>query len=386
VTFHGLCDAYGNMSDESDAKLYGPVGTGRIRDMCLYGDKNRILQVLMNFISNSLKFTPPNGSVEVRVRCIGLEEDHRSLNRTSRNPSLQSRQTRDSQKARKKDRPPAQGMTRSSESSLLSSSTHSANGVIAQTSEPHVDPMLSINVAGTTKQIPQIATRRRSNSPPPLNTKTLMFDFEVEDTGPGIPEEQQKKIFEPFVQGDLGLSKKYAGTGLGLSICAQLANLMDGTITLKSTVGKGSTFTMSIPLRYAQERAASIASSNIRIHSSASGDIGQPIYDEMPRTPQRNEGPSDSSLQKQGLDVSRSSSIVDIPRIVGFSQPYVAKEAVAVMSHPKKGMNDLTNAESEAAKQGRKVRVLVAEDNQVNQEVVLRMLKLEDVYGEFGPN
>ena len=72
----------------------------------------------------------------------------------------------------------------------------------------------------------------------------------MEDTGPGIPEDQQKKIFEPFVQGDLGLSKKYGGTGLGLSICAQLANLMGGSITLKSVVGVGSTFAMVIPLRY----------------------------------------------------------------------------------------------------------------------------------------
>ena len=67
-----------------------------------------------------------------------------------------------------------------------------------------------------------------------------MFEFEVEDSGPGIPEHLQNKIFGPFVQGDLGLSKKFGGTGLGLSICSQLAGLMKGTINLKSELGHGS--------------------------------------------------------------------------------------------------------------------------------------------------
>ena len=47
VTFSGTNDAYGNSSEETEDKIYGPLGTGRIRDMCLWGDKNRILQVLM---------------------------------------------------------------------------------------------------------------------------------------------------------------------------------------------------------------------------------------------------------------------------------------------------------------------------------------------------
>jgi osomolarity two-component system sensor histidine kinase SLN1 len=94
----------------------------------------------------------------------------------------------------------------------------------------------------------------RAPTPPPPNAKTFLFEFEVEDTGPGIPEHMQQKIFEPFVQGDLGLSKKYGGTGLGLSICSQLAGLMGGNITLKSTPGVGTTFTLQIPLKYVKDR------------------------------------------------------------------------------------------------------------------------------------
>ena len=91
--------------------------------------------------------------------------------------------------------------------------------------------------------------RERSASPPPINARALLFEFEVRDTGHGIPLAQQQKVFEPFVQGDLGLSRKYGGTGLGLSICSQLASLMGGSISLQSEEGVGSVFTMQIPLK-----------------------------------------------------------------------------------------------------------------------------------------
>jgi osomolarity two-component system sensor histidine kinase SLN1 len=99
------------------------------------------------------------------------------------------------------------------------------------------------------KATPRVQVRERSPTPPPANAKPLIFQFEVEDTGPGIPEQLQGRVFEPFVQGDLGLSKKYGGTGLGLSICSQLASLMGGDISLVSTENVGTTFTMHIPLK-----------------------------------------------------------------------------------------------------------------------------------------
>jgi osomolarity two-component system sensor histidine kinase SLN1 len=376
VSFSGTTDAYGNSSDETEGRIYGPSGTGRVKDMCLWGDKNRILQVLMNFTSNSLKFTPPHGSVEVRIRCTGVAEDSGVSAFNGRHSSLQSKQSRTSRTSvSRRDRPTNRGSKRNSDTSV--DTTHTPPFAGDSSSR---DPTLSINVAGTTKQIPQLAVRRRSTSPPPLNTKFLCFKFEIEDTGPGIPEDQQKKIFEPFVQGDLGLSKKYPGTGLGLSICAQLANLMGGSITLKSTVGVGSTFAMSIPLRFVQERAASIASSNARAPSMTSSVVAQPLHD-TPRTPRRRVSTEDVSSQSlDGQNEAYESSLVDVPRIVGFTQPYVAKDQIAVQT-PKSDLNDLKKAESEAAKTGKKVRVLVAEDNKINQEVVLRMLKLEAVYG-----
>jgi signal transduction histidine kinase len=70
---------------------------------------------------------------------------------------------------------------------------------------------------------------------------------EVEDTGPGIPEEKLGSIFEPFVQLAEGLAGRQGGVGLGLAISRDLAQGMRGDLSARSTVGVGSTFTLSLP-------------------------------------------------------------------------------------------------------------------------------------------
>jgi signal transduction histidine kinase len=83
----------------------------------------------------------------------------------------------------------------------------------------------------------------RSNTP---DTVT----FSVSDTGMGIPPEFHAAVFEDFTQVDSPLQKRLRGTGLGLSLSKRLADLLGGTVRLRSEPGRGSTFSVTLPLRH----------------------------------------------------------------------------------------------------------------------------------------
>ncbi|WP_442509595.1 ATP-binding protein [Novipirellula sp. SH528] len=80
------------------------------------------------------------------------------------------------------------------------------------------------------------------------------LSIEVQDSGIGIPLQQQSKVFESFSQADSSTTRRYGGTGLGLAICRELAERMKGKIELRSIAGVGSTFTVLLPLELDAEQ------------------------------------------------------------------------------------------------------------------------------------
>ncbi len=240
------------------------------------------------------------------------------------------------------------------------------------------------------------------------NDQTCMLSIQVVDTGIGIPEDRIDKVFESFSQADQSTTRQFGGTGLGLTVCQRLVDAMDGKIGVKSKLGKGSVFSVLVPV--------SVLSAP-PIFTAQSLRVGVGL------TPGPTRFALEKTLMQFGCEITDNGSDVwittssgalsdDLPTVVltdigdtRADQMLADAEAVDILALPyqRKEVSDLltraahneyrgTNAiehvgERSELKSFHGLRVLAADDNAVNREVLreaLSTLKVESVFVEDG--
>jgi PAS domain S-box-containing protein len=115
----------------------------------------------------------------------------------------------------------------------------------------------------------------------PLGNGAVRVNLAISDTGIGLSDEQRARLFQPFAQADSSTTRRFGGTGLGLSIVRRLSELMDGTVTIESSPGTGSTFTVTLTL------AAAPADSPLAALLRPETDQGRPMAAQRGRSERR---------------------------------------------------------------------------------------------------
>ncbi len=164
-----------------------------------------------------------------------------------------------------------------------------------------------------------------------LTTNAKLLTISVADTGIGIANDKLEEIFKSFVQADGSVAREYGGTGLGLAITKNLVELHGGTISVKSKLGEGSQFTVTLP--------------------SAFSD------------------PSSASSFQPAIISSQPAAISDQPAVVSF-QPATGARSVIESAEPK--------SESWKLKTKSLLTILVVDDEPVNQHVLGNFLSLKN--------
>lgn len=460
---------FGKVAKDQRVRLSISLFPNLIRTMVLWGDSNRIIQIVMNLVSNALKFTPVDGTVDVRMKLLGEYDKELSEKKQYKEVYIKkgTEVTENLETTDKYDLPTLSNHRKSVD--LESSATSLGSNRDTSTIQEEItkrntvanesiykkvndrekasnDDVSSI-VSTTTSSYDNAIFNSQFNKAPgsddeeggnlgrPIeNPKTWVISIEVEDTGPGIDPSLQESVFHPFVQGDQTLSRQYGGTGLGLSICRQLANMMHGTMKLESKVGVGSRFTFTLPLNQTKEisfadmefpfedefnpesrknrRVKFSVAKSIKSRQSTSSvatlatnrssltndvlpevrskgkhetkDVGNP---NMGREEKNDNGGLEQLQEKNikpsicltGAEVNEQNSLSSKHRSrheglgsVNLDRPFLQSTGTATSSRNIPTVKDDDKNETS-------VKILVVEDNHVNQEVIKRMLNLEGI-------
>ncbi len=147
--------------------------------------------------------------------------------------------------------------------------------------EYHISPAIPRQISGDQARLRQILTNLIGNAIKfttkgeiMLSVSALKADedsmrmvFTVSDTGIGIPRDKLEQVFESFGQVDSSITRSFGGTGLGLAICKRLVEIMNGTISVSSTLGKGSDFSFTLTLPTVRDALAPTASIDLDLEN-----------------------------------------------------------------------------------------------------------------------
>lgn len=212
--------------------------------------------------------------------------------------------------------------------------------------------------------------------------------FEVEDTGTGISEEGQKRLFKEFSQVDASITRRFGGTGLGLAISRRIVEGLGGTIGVKSREGRGSSFFFELPL----DRAAAADLDPAPLHGACVSVTGRTAAETVAITatfayfgagPAATKEEADIAVTVTALPPDHQRARIDIafsqtaPRSAGkiarpantLTPAIVAASIAGTLEIEDKR---LASGEDSAVPKG--LKVLVVEDNRINQQVALRLL------------
>lgn len=182
---------------------------------------------------------------------------------------------------------------------------------------------------------------------------TIELAFAVRDTGIGIAPEKQAEVFAAFTQADNSITRRFGGSGLGLAITRKLLALMGGEIRLDSVPGVGSTFSFSLPLR--RDQAAERAAAHDGAQYAPAGACHETVLT----------GESGRAAQAASTAVTGI-----VPASAGAATGVDGRPAELPSAQPA-----TPSATASSNISGRPLRILLAEDNLVNQRVAAVMLE-----------